>query len=347
MPDQSPIINRQWRLKSRPEGLISTENFDWVEEELTALPAESVRVRSIYLSLDPAQRNWMRAAKGYRAPVEIGAVMDSFGLGVVAESTHPDFAEGDIVSAMLGWQDYADFSGKALRGVLKIAPIPNMSLSVFLGPLGAIGLTAYFGLLDIGQPKAGETLVVSAGAGATGSLVGQIGKIKGCRVVGIAGTDEKCRWITEDLGFDDAINYKTENVRQSLRDKCPDGVDVFFDNVGGEILEAALARINLKARIVICGMIAAYNNDKPAPGPKNLINLISKRARMEGFLVNDYLKQTPTAHADLVPWLMDGKLKFRTDIVQGLENTLTAYNRLFDGTNQGKLLIQVADEPKS
>lgn len=345
MTDATALINRQWCLKSRPEGLISEENFDWVETEVSALGAESVRIRTIYLSLDPAQRSWMRPTRGYRDPVSIGEVMACFGVGVVEESTHPNFEVGEIVTGMLGWQDYAIFSGKATRGLTKSPRIPNLPLHIFLGPLGHIGLTAYWGLLDIGKPQAGETVVVSAAAGATGSLVGQIAKLKGCRVVGIAGTAEKCQWITETLGFDAAINYKTEDVKASLKKHCPDGIDVYFDNVGGEILEAALALINIKARIVACGTISTYNSTEPVPGPSNLGNLITKRARMEGFLVTDYYAQMATAMADLAPWVMGGKLQFRVDVVEGLENTLTAYNRLFDGSKQGKLIVQVAPEP--
>ena len=345
MTGASTAINRQWRLKSRPEGLISTENFAWVEAELPLLEPDSVRIQTIYLSLDPAQRSWMRATKGYRDPVGIGEVMACFGVGVVSESTHSQFTVGEIVTGMLGWEDYADFSGQAIHGLIKAPRIPNIPLHIYLGPLGHIGLTAYFGLLNIGQPQAGETLVVSAGAGATGSLVGQIGKIKGCRVVGIAGTDEKCQWIADTLGFDGAINYKTEDVWAGLRKHCPDGIDIYFDNVGGAILEAALSLINLKARIVVCGMISTYNSTEPIPGPSNLGNLIVQRARMEGFLVTDYYGQMATAQADLGNWLLGGQLQFRVDVVDGLENTLTAYNRLFDGSNQGKLIIQVADEP--
>ena len=345
MTDSTALINRQWRLKSRPEGLVSEENFDWVEAEIPALEADSVRVRNIYLSLDPAQRSWMRPTRGYRDPVGIGEVMTCYGMGVVEESTHPNFDTGDIVTGMLGWQEYAIVSGKSTRGLIKVHPIPNMPHYIFLGALGAVGLTAYWGLLDIGKPQEGETVVVSAAAGATGSLVGQIAKLKGCRVVGIAGTDEKCQWLTETLGFDAAINYKTENVKASLKTHCPDGIDVYFDNVGGAILEAALSLINVKARIVACGMISAYNATEPVPGPKNLSNLVTRRAKMEGFLVTDYYRQMETAMADLSQWVLSGKLQFRVDLVNGLENTLTAFNRLFDGSNQGKLIVQVAHEP--
>src|SRR5262249_49752550 len=208
-----------------------------------------------------------------------------------------------------------------------------------------IGMTAYFGLLDVGRPHSGETLVVSAAAGAVGSLVGQIGKIKGLRVVGIAGGPDKCRWIVEELGYDAAIDYKSESVAEALDTHCADGIDIYFENVGGEILEAVLARINLRARIAVCGLIAQYNASKPMPGPTNLVQLIVKRARMEGFLVSDFAPRAMEAMMDLAKWWMDGKLKYRIDVVQGLEQTPTALNKLFEGTNQGKLIVKVSEEP--
>ena len=230
------------------------------------------------------------------------------------------------------------------KDLTPVAKMGDLPLHVYLGVMGHIGLTAYFGLLDIGQPKEGETLVVSAAAGATGSLVGQIGKIKGCRVVGIAGTDEKCQWLTETLGFDAAINYKTEDVFKSLQKHCPQGIDIYWDNVGGAILEAAIALINRKARIVVCGMISIYNSDKPVPGPANLANLIVKSARMEGFLVFDFMHRAMEAFPVLGQWVFEGKLQFRVDLVEGLENTVSAYNRLFTGDHNGKLIVQVAEE---
>ncbi len=337
--------NRQWRLKTRPEGMIEKSNFDWVEEEVMPLAEDSVRVRNIYFSLDPTQRMWMRAERGYRDPIGIGEVIVGTGIGVVDESTAPAFKEGDIVIGMVGWQDYATFVGKQLRGLTQVQPLGNLPLHYYIGVLGFIGLTAYYGLLDVGEPKEGDTVVVSAAAGATGSLVAQIAKIKGCRVIGIAGSDEKCAWLTDELGLDGAINYKTENVNKSLREHCPDGIDVYFDNVGGDILEAALSRINIGARIVCCGMISVYNADTPVPGPRNLGNLITKRAKMEGFLVTDYVSQAAPAIMELGGWLMEGKLQFRADVVEGLENTIETYNRLFTGENKGKLIMKIADEP--
>lgn len=338
-------VNRQWRLKTRPEGLVEASNFDWVEEELEPLGEDSVRVRNIYLSLDPTQRGWMRAQRGYRDPIGIGEVIAGTGLGVVDESTHPAYKAGDIVIGMVGWQDYSTFSGKAVKGLQQVQPMGDMPLYLYLGVLGFIGITAYFGLLDIGEPQEGETVVVSAAAGATGSLVAQIAKIKGCRVIGIAGSDEKCAWLTDDLGLDGAINYKTENVYQQMKALCPDGIDVYFDNVGGDILNAALALINIRARIVCCGMISIYNADKPVPGPSNIANLIVKRAKMEGFLVFDYFDRSMEAVMQLGQWLMSGEIQFRTDVVDGLENTIDTYNRLFSGENQGKLIMKIADDP--
>ncbi len=338
-------INRQWRLKTRPEGMVDTSNFDWVEEELGALPEDSVRVRSVYLSLDPTQRGWMRAQRGYRDPIGIGEVIVGSGVGIVDESTHGAYKEGDIVVGMLGWQDYATFTGKGVDSLTQVQPMDGVPLHYYLGVLGFIGMTAYFGLLDIGDPKEGETVVVSAAAGATGSLVAQIAKIKGCRVIGIAGSDEKCAWLTDDLGLDGAINYKTEDVFARMRELCPDGIDVYFDNVGGDILNAALALINNYARIVACGMISMYNAEAPVPGPSNIVNLIVRRAKMEGFIVLDYFPRAMEAIMPLGQWLMSGQIQFRSDVVDGLENTIDTYNRLFTGENFGKLIMKVADDP--
>jgi hypothetical protein len=218
-------------------------------------------------------------------------------------------------------------------------------LTAYLGLFGIIGPTAYFGLLDIGQPKAGETLVVSAAAGAVGSLAGQIGKIKGCRVVGIAGSDEKCRWITEELGFDAAINYKTEPVQERLKTHCPDGIDVYFENVGGEILDAVLSLINVRARIVICGLISQYNAKEPVPGPYNFRAILTQRARVEGFIILDYRDRFMEAFEALGRWLAEGKLHYRVDVIDGLENAPRALNKLFDGSNKGKLIVKVSEEP--
>jgi hypothetical protein len=263
-------------------------------------------------------------------------------IGVVEESRHPHIEVGNVVQGAIGWQDYQVTDG---RGMSRLPAEEGMPLTAYLGIFGHIGMTAYFGLLDIGKPRPGETLVVSAAAGAVGSVVGQIGRIKGCRVVGIAGGEEKCRWITEELGFDGAIDYRAQPVRESLKERCPDGIDIYFENVGGEILDAVLAQINLRARIVLCGMISQYNAAEPVPGPSNFINLLVKRARVEGFIVLDYMSRIREAMTDLTAWVAAGKIRYRVDVVDGLENAPTVFNRLFDGTNRGKLIVRVSEEP--
>jgi NADPH-dependent curcumin reductase len=267
--------------------------------------------------------------------------MRGVGIGVVEQSRNAKFPEGTFVQGLLGWQDYAITDGTNLSELPKD---PSVPLAAYLGLFGFIGITAYFGLLDIGKPKIGETLVVSGAAGAVGSLVGQIGKIKGCRVVGIAGSEEKCCWLKDELGFDAAINYKTESVLESLQQHCPNGIDIYFENVGGEIFDVVLSLINLRARIALCGLISQYNAIEPVPGPHNLINLVYQRAKLEGFLVLDYLDRAPEALADLTEWYVQGKIQYRVDTIEGLENAPSAINKLFDGTNQGKLIIQVSEE---
>jgi hypothetical protein len=274
----------------------------------------------------------------YVPPVALGEVMRGFAIGVVEQSRNDLFPEGTVVTGLLGWQDYALSDAKDLQALPQNPAIP---LTAYFGLFGLVGMTAYFGLLDIGRPQEGETLVVTAAAGAVGSIVGQIGKIKGCRVVGIAGSDEKCRWIADELGFDAAVNYRTENVPEKLREACPHGIDVLYENVGGAVFDAGLALINLHARIVLCGMISIYNNTAPAPGPYFLGNLIIKRARMEGFLVLDYFDRAQEALADLMKWHGEGKLRYRVDVVEGLEEAPRAINKLFDGTNKGKLIVKL------
>jgi len=335
-------VNRQWRLAARPVGLIKESDFEWHEEPIPTLGEGKILIRNIYLSLDPANRGWVREVKSYIPPVAIGEVMRGVTIGVVEQSRHADFRAGDIVQGMLGWQEYAVTDGV---GITRLPTDPVLPLTAFLGLFGIIGPTAYFGLLDIGKPKAGETLVVSAAAGAVGSLVGQIGKIKGCRVVGIAGTNEKCHWITEELGFNAAINYKTESVGEGLKTHCPDGIDVYFDNVGGEILDIVLSLINVRARIVICGTISQANAKELVPGPYNFRNILTQRGRVEGFIVLDYVDRFQEAFKDLSRWLAEGKIQYRVDLVDGLENAPRAINKLFDGSNKGKLIIKVSEEP--
>lgn len=334
--------NRQWRLAARPQGIVQKSDFEWREEAVPALADGQVLVRNIYLSLDPTNRVWMNDVDTYLPKLPLGAVMRGFGIGVVEESKNPLFAPGDIVQGLLNWQEFAVSQGADLA---KLPKLPGVPLTAFMGLLGHIGLTAYFGLLDLGQPKEGETLVVSTAAGAVGSLVGQIGKIKGMHVVGLTSTDEKCKWIKDELGYDAAINYKTENIHAALRKHCPKGIDVYFDNVGGEILEAVLNLVNLRARIVLCGAITQYNSDQPAPGPRNLAVMIMRRARMEGFIVTDYLNRAEAASRELIQWAQQGKLKYRVDLVDGLEQTPSALRKLFDGSNTGKLVVKIGPEP--
>lgn len=328
--------NPQWRLAARPSGNPSKSDFQWVETDLAPLQAGQILVRNLWLSLDPANRVWMNDADSYMPKLNLGEVMRGSTLGVVEESRNRGFKAGDQVAGLLGWQKFAVSDG---RGVNRLPSLP-IPLEAQFGLLGHIGFTAYFGMLDIGKPKAGETLVVTAAAGAVGSLAAQIGKISGCRVVGIAGSDEKCRWLTDELGIDAAINYKTEKVSAALDRHCPHGIDIGFENVGGPIFEAILGRINLRARIALCGMIAGYTASRPVPGPPNLFMLITKRARIEGFLVLDYVNRFHEATAKLLEWHLAGKLKYRLDVVEGLENAPEALNKLFTGANTGKLVVK-------
>ena len=330
-------INHQWRLAARPEGLIKESDFTWAETAVPELQDGQFLVRNLYLSLDPTMRMWA-TRDTYLPAVPIGDVMRGGTIGVVEESRNANFKVGDHVSGLLGWQEYAVTDGK---GVNALPNLPGIPLTAHFGLFGHIGMTAYFGLLDIGQPKPGETLVVSAAAGAVGSLVGQIGKIKGCRVVGIAGADDKCKWLVDELGFDAAINYKTENVAAALKKHCPNGIDIDFENVGGEIMDAVLAQINLRARIVLCGLISGYNATTPVPGPYNFANILVQRARIEGFIVLDYAPRAIECMTELGKWLMEGKIKYRIDEVDGLQGAPMALNKLFEGTNIGKLVVKI------
>ena len=335
-------VNRQWRLAARPVGMFKETDFQLTESPIPSPNEGEILVRNIYLSLDPTNRGWANDVDTYLPAIRIGDVMRGGTIGVVEQSRNANFQEGTIVSGLLGWQNYAVSDGK---GVTPLPRVPGVPLTAFMGLFGHIGMTAYFGLLDVGKPKAGETLVVSAAAGAVGSLVGQIGKIVGCHVVGIAGGEEKCRWITEELGFDAAIDYKAEPVLEGLKKHCPKGIDVYFENVGGEILDAVLSLINIGARIPLCGLISQYNSTKPVPGPYNLVQLIVKRARIEGFLVMDYSSRAQEAMTGLGKWLMEGKIKYRVDVVDGIEQTPQAVNKLFDGSNKGKLVVKLSEEP--
>jgi NADPH-dependent curcumin reductase len=333
-------INRQWLLATRPADFLTPANFRWNEQQVPALNAGEVLIGLTYLSLDPTNRGWVNEYASYLPPVAIGEVMRGIAIGTVLESRNPRYSEGDRVHGLLGWQRYAVSDG---TGLTLLPKDPGFNPEVFFGLLGHIGMTAYFGLLDIGKPRPGETLVVSAAAGAVGSLTGQIGKIHGLRVVGIAGSDDKCRWITRELGFDAAINYKSEPVSQRLKELCPKGIDIYFENVGGAILEAVLDNINLHARIVVCGLISQYNSPQPVPGPANLGKILVCRARMEGFIVLDYADRGMEAMTALGRWHAEGKIRYRVEVVRGLENAPTALQRLFDGSHRGKLIVRVED----
>jgi hypothetical protein len=330
-------INQAWHLAARPKGEIRDGDFEFREEPVPELEEGQVLVRNRLLSLDPANRGWMNDQDTYLPKLALGEVMRGIAIGEVEESSSSRFQPGDLVQGLLGWQRY--YRGPA-GALTKLPPIP-LPVEAWFGLLGHIGLTAYFGLIDIGQPKPGETLVVSAAAGAVGSLACQIGKIHGLRVVGIAGSDEKCAWLTGELGVDAAVNYRKANVAAALRAHCPSGIDIVFENVGGDILDASLAHINLHARIVLCGMISMYNAAAPPPGPRLLFRMIMKRARMEGFIVLDYLNRAQEAIEKLIAWRLAGKLRYRIDAVDGLENAPAALRKLFDGSNTGKLVVRI------
>ena len=332
--------NRQLKLLNRPSGLFKANDFELAEEMLADPKEGQVLVRVIYLSLDPTQRVWAQT-DSYLPAVELGSVMRSFGLGVVETSKHPDFKEGDFVSGMTGWQDYLLSDGKGLQ---KITAVPGAPLDAYLGPLGMTGITAYYGLLDVGEPKAGETLVVSGAAGAVGSVVCQIGKRKGLKVIGIAGSDEKLEWL-KSLGVDAGINYKTQHVYHALRKAAPEGVDIYFENVGGSLLDAVLPQLNIGGRVPLCGYISAYAATEQPPGIQNLSVLISKRAKVQGFLVLDYYNRAAEAVGELAGWLASEELSYKSDIRQGLEHTPTIINDLYTGANSGKLLVQVSALP--
>lgn len=336
----STAINTAWHLASRPTDLPSAANFAWRETTLPALADGQVRVRTIWLSIDPTNRIWMNDADSYLPKLELGEVMRGIGIGRVEESRDASLQAGDIVQGMLGWQHYSVSPAKALS---KLPPIP-LPLSAHFGLLGHIGLTAYFGLTDVAQARAGETLVVSAAAGAVGSLAVQIGKNLGMRVVAIAGGAEKCRWLSDELGADAVIDYKVEDVAAGLARTCPDGIDVDFENVGGRTLDAVLGNLKLGARIALCGLISQYNASAPEPGPANLAQLLMQRGRMQGFIVLDYLDRAPEAAEKLIAWHLAGRMHYRLDVSDGLQSAPAALSKLFSGANTGKVLVRVSAE---
>ena len=332
--------NHQLRLTSRPTGMVGPDNFELTEESVASPGEGEATVKVLYLSLDPAMRGWMSDQPSYVPPVGLGEVMRALGAGIVVESNSPKVAAGDHVVGLFGVQEFATLAGDALTKVdPDMAPLPT-----YLGALGMPGLTAYFGLFEVGDLKDGDTVVVSGAAGAVGSVAGQIAKAKGCKVIGIAGGPDKCKWIVDDLGFDAAIDYKNEDVRAGLKEHCPDGIDVYFDNVGGEILDFVLARLAFGARIVICGAISQYNAEGGMRGPQNYMMLLVKRARMQGFLVFDYAAKYGEALSEMGQWRAEGKLTTREEIAEGgVAGFTDALNKLFRGENTGKLVLQVAD----
>jgi NADPH-dependent curcumin reductase CurA len=335
-------VNRQIRLKSRPTRMIEPANFELVTAPVPTPREGEVLIRVLYVSIDPAMRGWLRPHRTYVDPVQVGDVMRAITLGRVIESKNGRFAPGTYVTGLQGIQDYALSDGRDLHEAdPRLAPLP-----AWLGPLGMPGLTAYFGLLDVGRAKPGETVLVSAASGAVGSIVGQIAKLMGCRVVGIAGSEAKCAYITDELGMDAALNYKTSrDLAADIKAACPHGVNLYFDNVGGPILDAALACLAQYARIVVCGMISQYNvaGAEEAYGVKNTIALLRNRARMEGFIVFDYRDRYAEAYPRLAEWLKSGRLKHREDILDGIENAPEAMRRLFTGENFGKMVLKIAE----
>ncbi len=345
MTDLTALQNHQVRLATRPVGMPTRDNWQFTTEAVNEPEEGGVLVKTLSLSLDPAMRGWMNEGKSYIAPVEIGEVMRAGGIGKVLVSKHAGFAAGDLVTGSMGAQEYRQFTSIEIKrqGISKI-DLRMGSISQWLNVLGMPGMTGYFGLMDVGQPKEGDIVVVSGASGAVGQTVGQLAKIKGCRVVGIAGGQAKCDFVVKEMGFDACIDYKNGDVREGLNTHCPDGVDIYFDNVGGEILDHVLARLRRKARVIICGAISQYNATTAVQGPKNYLSLLVNRARMEGIVVFDYADRYPVAVAELAGYLKAGRMKSREDVVEGLQTFPESLVKLFTGDNFGKLVLQVAAE---
>lgn len=331
------LVNHKFTLASRPVGMPKRTDWAYAEETIRELHDGELLIKILFISLDPAMRGWMNQSRSYVPAVAIGEVMRALAVGQVVASKNPLFATGKHVSGTFGVQEYFISEGK---GLIEVDP-RAASLPTFLSVLGMTGMTAYFGLLDTGRPQAGDTVVVSAAAGAVGAVVGQIAKIKGCRAVGIAGGADKCRYLITDLGFDAAIDYKSEDVAEALRKSCPQGINIYFDNVGGNILEAALANLARGARIVICGAISQYCNTGPVQGPSNYLSLLVHRATMKGMLVVDYADRYAQAAHEMASWMAAGKLRSREDIVEGLETFPDTFLKLFKGENLGKLILKI------
>ena len=334
-------VNRQVTLRSRPSGIPEAEHFAIVESSAPEPSDGQVLVRNIYLSVEPAMRGWVSAVGNYSEPVALGAVMRSLAVGRVEVSRHPDFHPGDYVTGMFGWQDYAVIDGKAIQRKIVETDLP---ISTSLGVLGLNGLTAYFALLDIGQPKSTETVVVSTAAGAVGSCVGQIARIKGCRSAGIAGGPDKVRMCREEFGYDAAVDYKAGDFESALDAACPAGIDIYFDNTAGRISDSVMRRLNVGARVIICGTASIASWDPLPQGPRVERHLLVKRARMQGFLIFDYATRFPEALRELVSWVRGGLIHYREDILDGIEHAPGSIAGLYRGENLGKRLIRVAPE---
>jgi len=336
-----PESNRRFILRSRPAARITADTFDLVEEPIPEIDSGEALVRTLWISLDPTNRAWIRETPTYLPPVGIGEVMRGVGLGQVVASKHDAYREGQLVQGLIGWQEWAVASDAA--PLLPVPEVPGVSPSAYLGVLGITGLTAWVGLKDIGHPQPGETVVVSAAAGAVGSVAGQIAKLSGARVVGIAGGAEKCALLTERLGLDASVDRRASDWHDQLIAGTPDGIDVDFENVGGQIMDAVFARLNVRARVVLCGLISGYNDADPPPGPRSFANLLVQRATLQGFIVLDHLDRMAEAVAELSGWIREGKLEPLETVVEGFEQLPNAINMLFDGANTGKLVLRVAD----
>ncbi len=334
---------KHWVLKRRPEGDIQPGDLALEVAPIRELEDGEVLIRTVYLSLDPTNRIWMSDRDQYMPPVEIGQTMRGGGLGVVERSRSDRFRQGDIVSpGLTGWSSHTIAHEAAVNPV---PVIPGVPLTAFMSVLGATGLTAWFGMLDIAKPQAGETVVVSAAAGAVGSIAGQLARLRGARVIGIAGGKAKCDWLVNDLGFDGAIDYKGEDVGAALDRLCPNGIDVNFENVGGAIMDAVFSRMNTFGRMTLCGMISTYNETGPVPGPSDFSRILMRRLMIKGFIIIDYLHRAPEAFAELGPLVASSQLKWKVHIEDGLENAMDAVGRLFTGDHDGKLLVRVSPEP--
>ncbi len=330
-------MNRQWIYATRPDGPVGVDNFEYRETDIPEPGAGQALARLCYLSFEPAMRTWLEDFITYMPPAPLGQPMVGPGVFQIVASNTPALNEGDLVSGMMSWQDY-----EVVDGNVRVVP-PGTPIPVMLGPMGGTGLTAYIGLLDIGRPQPGETVLTSGAAGATGSVAAQIARIKGCRSVGIAGGTDKCLWLLEEARLGAVIDYKNEDVGARLSEACPDGVDVYFDNVGGDMLETVMGHMNQGGRVAVCGAISTYNEGMRRPGPSNMFEIIEKRLTLQGFVMFDHMDRVPEASANLGQWVAEGEIAFQTDIQEGFDNIPTTFLRLFSGANQGKQLLKVRD----